>query len=91
MSTQVTNEKVDKKYYLVLAEVSIFQTVWLIPREDGSIGWTDEIKQAKPFLSYEEAQNKTEAHMQSVFEFIASYKIIEFSIEELDDFLIATS
>lgn len=53
MSTQVTNEKVDKKYYLVLAEVSIFQTVWLIPREDGSIGWTDEIKQAKPFLSYE--------------------------------------
>ena len=29
--------------------------------------------------------------MQSVFEFIASYKIIEFSIEELDDFLIATS
>ena len=91
MSTQVTNEKVDKKYYLVLAEVNIFQTVWLIPREDGSIGWTDEIKQAKPFLSYEEAQNKTEAHMQSVFEFIASYKIIEFSIEELDDFLIATS
>lgn len=65
----------EQKYYLVLAEVSIFQTVWLIPREDGSIGWTDEIKQAKPFSSYEEAKNKTEAHMQSVFEFIASYKI----------------
>lgn len=28
----------EQKYYLVLAEVSIFQTVWLIPREDGSIG-----------------------------------------------------
>lgn len=74
-----------------MAEVSIFQTVWLIPKENGSIGWTDEIKQAKPFLSYEEAKNKTEVHMQSVFGFIASYKIIGFSKEELDNFLIQTS
>lgn len=81
----------EQKYYLVLVEVSIFQTVWLIPWEDGTVGWTDEIKQAKPFLSYEEAKNKTEMHMKSVFEFVASYKIIAFTREELDNFLIQTS
>lgn len=26
----------EQKYYLVLGEVGIFQTVWFIPREDGT-------------------------------------------------------
>ena len=32
MSTQVTNEKVDKKYYVVLMLVHMGNSVWLVPQ-----------------------------------------------------------
>lgn len=81
----------EEQYYLVLAEVSVFQTVWLVPKEDSTMGWTDEMKQARPFLSYEEAQLQTEEHLRATFEFIGSYKIIAFTKEELENFLIPVS
>lgn len=40
MSTQVTNEKVDKKYYVVLMLVHMGNSVWLVPQDNGSLAWS---------------------------------------------------
>lgn len=57
MSTQVTNEKVGKKYYAVLIQINIGKSVWLVPQKNGTLG---------------------------------SYKIIEFTHQELLDFEMLT-
>lgn len=90
MSTQVTNEKVDKKYYVVLMLVHMGNSVWLVPQDNGSLAWTNEFCDTQPFLSYEEAKSVVESHFLQTFGFIGSYKIIELTYEELLDFEILT-
>ena len=41
MSTQVTNEKVDKKYYAVLIQINIGKSVWLVPQKNGTLAWSE--------------------------------------------------
>ena len=79
MSTQVTNEKVDKKYYVVLMLVHM-----------GNLAWSNEFCDTQPFFSYEEAKSVVESHFLQTFGFIGSYKIIELTYEELLDFEILT-
>ena len=82
MSTQVTNEKVDKKYYVVLMLVHMGNSVWLVPQDNGSLAWSNEF--------CEEAKSVVESHFLQTFGFIGSYKIIELTYEELLDFEILT-
>ena len=90
MSTQVTNEKVDKKYYVVLMLVHMGNSVWLVPQDNGSLDWSNEFCDTQPFFSYEEAKSVVESYFLQTFGFIGSYKIIELTYEELLDFEILT-
>ena len=90
MSTQVTNEKVDKKYYAVLIQINIGKSVWLVPQKNGTLAWSAEISGTRVFSSYEEAKQTVESHFLEDFRFIGSYKIIEFTHRELLDFEMLT-
>lgn len=90
MSTQVTNEKVDKKYYAVLIQINIGKSVWLVPQKNGTLAWSDEISGTRVFSSYEEAKQTVESHFLEDFRFIGSYNIVEFTHQELLDFEMLT-
>lgn len=76
----------NQKYYAVLIQINIGKSVWLVPQESGDLTWSDEISGTRVFSSYEEAKSRTEKEFLATFGFIGSYKIIEFTHEELLDF-----
>ncbi|MCU0081773.1 hypothetical protein [Streptococcus danieliae] len=75
-----------QKYYAVLIQINIGKSVWLVPQKRGEVAWSDEISGTRVFSSYEEAKQTVETHFQEDFGFIGSYKIIEFTYQELMDF-----
>lgn len=75
-------------YYLVLVETSDCGTLWLSVWEDGSVVYVDDIKQATPFLSHDEAQTQGEESLQCD---VSTYKIIAFTNQESLAFGIITS
>ncbi|MFS9198549.1 hypothetical protein [Streptococcus vestibularis] len=79
-----------QKYYSVLIQISIQQIIWLVHQENGKIAWSDNFKDVRFFSSYEKAKKTVEEHFLEAFGFIGSYKIIEFTRQELIDFDILT-
>ncbi|MFS1664488.1 hypothetical protein [Streptococcus sp. zg-JUN1979] len=80
----------EQKYYAVLIQINIGKSVWLVPQENGNLAWSDEISGTRVFDSYEEAKKTVENHFLEDFGFMGSYKIIEFTYQELMDFEILT-
>lgn len=78
--------KMEQKYYVVLIQIGIGKSVWLVPQEGGDLTWSDEISGTRAFSSYEEAKHRTECEFLDIFGFIGSYKIIEFTPQDLLDF-----
>ncbi|WCQ70084.1 hypothetical protein [Streptococcus pasteurianus] len=76
----------EQKYYAVLMQINIGKSVWLVPQESGQLAWSDEISETRVFSSYEEAKQTVESHFREDFGFVGSYKIIEFTRQELLDF-----
>lgn len=76
----------EQKYYAVLIQINIGKSVWLVPQKNGTLAWSDEISGTRVFSSYEEAKSRTESDFLESFGFIGSYKIIEFTHQELLDF-----
>ncbi|HEL0009503.1 TPA: hypothetical protein TUL06_001239 [Streptococcus equi subsp. zooepidemicus] len=76
----------EQKYYAVLIQINIGKSVWLVPQKNGTLAWSDEISGTRVFSSYEEAKRRTESDFLESFGFIGSYKIIEFTHQELLDF-----
>ncbi|MDO4667040.1 MAG: hypothetical protein Q4A90_04300 [Streptococcus sp.] len=79
-----------QKYYAVLIQINIGKSVWLVPQKSGKLAWSDEISGTRVFSSYEEAKHRMESDFLETFGFIGSYKIIEFTYQELLDFEIST-
>ena len=84
------NKNMEQKYYAVLIQINIGKSVWLVPQKSGKLAWSDEISGTRVFNSYEEAKKAVERHFLEIFNFIGSYKIIEFTYQELLDFEILT-
>ena len=80
----------EQKYYAVLMQINIGKSVWLVPQKSGKLAWSDEISVTRVFNSYEGAKQIVENHFLENFDFIGSYKIIEFTHQELLDFEILT-
>ena len=80
----------EQKYYAVLMIINVGKSVWLVPQKSGKLAWSDEISGTKAFNSYEEAREAVENHFLENFRFIGSYKIIEFTHQELLDFEMLT-
>lgn len=80
----------EQKYYAVLMQINIGKSVWLVPQKSGKLAWSDEISWTRVFNSYEGAKQIVENHFLENFGFIGSYKIIEFTHQELLDFEILT-
>ena len=76
----------EQHYYAVLIQINIGKSVWLVPQKSGKLAWSDEISGTRVFSSYEEAKKTVESHFLEDFGFIGSYKIIEFTHQELLDF-----
>ncbi|GAA0054370.1 UNVERIFIED_CONTAM: hypothetical protein KB570_01570 [Streptococcus canis] len=76
----------EQHYYAVLIQINIGKSVWLVPQKNGTLAWSDEISGTRVFSSYEEAKRRTESDFLESFGFIGSYKIIEFTHQELLDF-----
>lgn len=76
----------EQHYYAVLIQINIGKSVWLVPQKNGTLAWSDEISGTRVFSSYEEAKSRTESDFLESFGFIGSYKIIEFTHQELLDF-----
>lgn len=76
----------EQKYYAVLMQINIGKSVWLVPQESGQLAWSDEISGTRVFSSYEEAKQTVKNHFREAFGFVGSYKIIEFTRQELLDF-----
>lgn len=73
----------EQKYYAVLMQINIGKSVWLVPQESGQLVWSDEISGTRVFSSYEEAKQTVKNHFREAFGFVGSYKIIEFTRQEL--------
>ena len=80
----------EQKYYAVLMQINIGKSVWLVPQKSGKVAWSDEIGGTRVFNSYEEARKPVESPFLEDFGCIGSYKIIEFTHQELLDFEILT-
>lgn len=80
----------EQKYYAVLMQINVGKSVWLVPQKSGKLAWSDEISGTRFFNSYKEAREAVENHFLENFRFIGSYKIIEFTHQELLDFEILT-
>lgn len=80
----------EQKYYAVLMQINIGKSVWLVPQKSGKLAWSDEISGTRVFHSFEEAKEAVENHFLENFRFIGSYKIIEFTQQELLDFEMLT-
>lgn len=80
----------EQKYYAVLMIINVGKSVWLVPQKSGTLAWSDEISGTRVFNSYEGAKQIVENHFLENFGFIGSYKIIEFTHQELLDFEILT-
>ena len=80
----------EQKYYAVLMQINVGKSVWLVPQKSGKLAWSDEISGPRVFNSYEGAKQIVENHFLENFDFIGSYKIIEFTHQELLDFEILT-
>ena len=80
----------EQKYYAVLMQINIGKSVWLVPQKSGKLAWSDEISGTRVFNSYEGDKQIVENHFLENFDFIGSYKIIEFTHQELLDFEILT-
>ena len=80
----------EQKYYAVLMQINIGKSVWLVPQKNDQLAWSDEISGTRVFSSFEEAREAVENHFLENFRFIGSYKIIEFTYQELLDFEILT-
>ncbi len=80
----------EQKYYAVLMIINVGQSVWLVTQKSGKLAWSNEISGTRAFNSYEEAKQTVENHFLDFFGFIGSYKIIEFTHQELLDFEILT-
>ena len=80
----------EQKYYAVLMQINVGKSVWLVPQKSGKLAWSDEISGTRVFNSYKEAREAVENHFLEDFSFIGSYKIIEFTHQELLDFEILT-
>lgn len=72
-------------YFLVSMTVNWDQDVWLGFRDEKPI-WSPSLEGAYCFPSKEEAVKRVEQEFLEVFGHIGSYKIIEFSHQELLDF-----
>ena len=80
----------EQKYYAVLMQINVGKSVWLVPQKSGKLAWSDEISGTRVFNSYKEAREAVENHFLENFRFIGSYKIIEFTHQELSDFEMLT-
>ena len=80
----------EQKYYAVLMQINIRKSVWLVPQKNDQLAWSDEISGTRVFNSFEGAKQTVENHFLEIFGFIGSYKIIEFTYQELLDFEILT-
>lgn len=80
----------EQKYYAVLMQINVGKSIWLVPQKSGKLAWSDEISGTRVFNSYKEAREAVENHFLEIFGFIGSYKIIEFTYQELLDFEILT-
>lgn len=80
----------EQKYYAVLMIINVGQSVWLVTQKSGKLAWSNEISGTRAFNSYEEAKQTVENHFLDFLGFIGSYKIIEFTHQELLDFEILT-
>ena len=79
-----------QKYYAVLIQINIGKKRLVSPTKNGTLAWSDEISGTRVFSSYEEAKQTVESHFLEDFRFIGSYKIIEFTHQELLDFEMLT-
>ena len=80
----------EQKHYAVLMQINVGKSVWLVQQKNDQLAWSDEISGTRVFNSFEGAKQTVENHFLEIFGFIGSYKIIEFTYQELLDFEILT-